>query len=488
MTKNPILIWLRHDLRLADHRALTAAVETGAPVLLAFVLDDQAAGNWKRGSASRWWLHMSLSSLGATLAAMGTPLILRHGRTGEQLGKLAAEVGAGSVYFTRGYEPWAIRLENQVKDQLEKTGIGVKRFSGSLLKEPEAIRTQTGQPYKVYTPFWRAVVNSGPPSRPLKAPYAIKSIDTKLATDRLADWKLMPTKPDWSGGLRDAWQPGEAGANARLKRFLSSALPAYTDDRNRPDLEGTSRLSPHLQFGEISPNQCWHAAQSKAESLKGKADRGLETFHKELVWREFAYTLLVHWPDLPEAPFRKEFAAYPWATNTKHLRAWQKGQTGYPIVDAGMRELWGSGWMHNRVRMIVASFLIKHLQISWQEGAHWFWDTLVDADLASNSASWQWVAGSGADAAPYFRIFNPITQGEKFDPDGHYIRRWVPELSKLPNDYLNAPWTAPKPLLDNAGVVLGKSYPQPLVVHDVARKRALDGYELVKKANLANAE
>lgn len=485
MALAPILLWFRQDLRLSDHRALTAALETGAPILPVYVLDDHAPGVWRRGAASRWWLLHSLTSLKNELSALGAPLILRRGHTNEVLGALAAETGAGAVYFTRGYEPWASALETRVKDALEPAGVTAKRFSGSLLKEPEAIRTLAGEPYKVYTPFWRAVGNSGPPAKPLRAPASVKPVKSKLASDKLADWKLLPAKPDWAGGLRETWQPGEAGAASRLERFVTDALASYADDRNRPDLEGTSRLSPHLHFGEISPNQCWYAAAAQASAVGGKADRGLETFHKELVWREFAYTLLVHWPDLPEAPFRKEFSAYPWLSDNANLKAWQTGCTGYPIVDAGMRQLWHTGWMHNRVRMIVASFLIKHLQIPWQQGEAWFWDTLVDADLASNAASWQWVAGSGADAAPYFRIFNPITQGEKFDPDGAYIRRWVPEIATLPNEYLNSPWLAPPLLLENARIRLGVTYPKPVVVHEIARLRALEGYERVKKANMA---
>jgi deoxyribodipyrimidine photo-lyase len=482
MALAPILVWFRQDLRLGDHRALTAAVATGRPVLPVYVLDDAAGQSWKPGAASRWWLHHSLISLTKDLSDLGAPLILRRGDTAEQLLALAAETKATLVVCSRCYEPWAARLETALKDKLAASSIELKRYSGALLKEPEAIRTQAGEPFKVYTPYWRALNAGGVPAQPLPRPDAIKTVKSKLASDALSDWGLLPTRPDWSGGLREAWQPGQAGARANLDQFLQRALTGYSDMRNRPDIAGTSRLSPHLHFGEITPHQCWHAAAAKADADGGRSDKGLEVFHKELVWREFSNNLLIHWPTLPEKPFRADFAAFPWLKDAKALKAWQRGATGYPIVDAGMRELWHTGWMHNRVRMIVASFLIKHLLIPWQQGEAWFWDTLVDADLASNAASWQWVAGSGADAAPYFRIFNPITQGETFDPDGAYVRHWVPEIAGLPDAHLHAPWTAPALILASAGVTLGKIYPHPIVDHATARARALAGYESVKAA------
>ncbi len=477
MAAQPIIVWLRQDLRLTDQRALAAAADSGNPVLPVYVLDDAAASEWHMGAASRWWLHHSLASLEKDLSALGAPLVLRTGDTCSELGQLAAKTGASAIYCSRGYEPWAARLEASLHDQLGSSGIAFKRFSGTLLKEPESVRTQAGEPFKVYTPFWRALNASGPPADPLKAPRALKNVKTKLASDTLASFGLLPEKPDWAGGLGDAWQPGEAGAQANLDRFISEALDGYSDMRNRPDTAGTSRLSPHLHFGEISPHQCWHAASRDADKTGAK---GLETFKKELVWRDFSYNLLVHWPDLPSKPFRKEFAAFPWVEDPQSLGAWQKGATGFPIVDAGMRELWHTGWMHNRVRMVVASFLIKHLLISWQAGETWFWDTLVDADLASNAASWQWVAGSGADAAPYFLIFNPVKQGQTFDPDGHYVRQWIPEIAKLPNSCLHAPWAADPAILAAAGIKLGETYPHPIIDHAFARQRALAGYETVK--------
>ncbi|MGQ0673919.1 MAG: cryptochrome/photolyase family protein [Hyphomicrobium sp.] len=479
MSEAPIIVWLRNDLRLADHPALHAAVASGAPMLPVYILDDAADGAWPRGAASRWWLHGSLTALGADIEKLGAKLILRRGETFAHLAAIAAECGARTVHCSRGYEPRQIALETSLKAALASKGIELKRFAGRLLREPEDIRTKDGNPYKVYTPYWKALSSGWSPAQPLPRPRAIQPPLTPTASDSLSSWGLLPKKPDWAGGMRAAWKPGEAGAAARLASFLKAAVADYAETRNRPDMPGTSRLSPHLHFGEISPRRCWHAAVTAAADNPAH-DKGTETFLKELVWREFSTNLLVHWPDLPEVPFRPEFAAFPWAKDTKRLALWQKGLTGYPIVDAGMRELWETGWMHNRVRMIVASFLIKDLLIPWQQGEAWFWDTLVDADLANNAASWQWVAGSGADAAPYFRIFNPITQGEKFDPEGAYVRRFVPELKRLASEHIHAPWLAPASALSKAGIVLGKTYPLPIVDHAVARERALEGYKSLK--------
>ena len=477
----PVILWFRNDLRLSDNRALAAAVATGQPIIPLYILDDETPGPWRMGGASRWWLDKSLAALGAGLAQCGAPLALRRGPARAVLLDVAAKTGASAIYFSRAYEPWAQALEQDLKTACDAAGIALKRFSGALLREPEDIRTQGGQPFKVYTPFWRALSAGFVPSKATAAPAHLAAPDKMPKSNTLASWGLHPKRPDWSGGMGKMWHPGEAGAQARLQDFLQSGLKDYAGNRNRPDLPATSRLSPHLHFGEISPAQCWRAASSAA-AQQPSADRGLETFLKEVVWREFSYTLLVQRPDLPEMPFRPEFAHFPWRDDKAHLKAWQHGQTGYPIVDAGMRELWASGTMHNRVRMIAASFLIKHLLIPWQTGEAWFWDTLVDADLASNAASWQWVAGSGADAAPYFRIFNPILQGQKFDPDGAYVRRWVTELSSMPSQWIHAPWEAPDSVLTAAGVALGKTYPQPIVDHAAARARALQAYVRVKQA------
>ena len=478
MTAEPVIVWFRNDLRLADHPALSAAVATGASVLPVYIHDPDAAGTWTPGEASLWWLHQSLVQLSLTLNNLGAPLILRRGKTEDILADLAAQSGARAVYFSRAYEPWARAQEVSIKSRFANE-LELKRFAGALLREPEDVRTKSGEPFKVYSPFWRALTALGAPPAPLAAPNNIKPVTKKLSSDRLDDWKLLPTKPDWAGGFRETWQPGEGGAHARLAAFLKSSLAGYAETRNLPAVEGTSRLSPHLHFGEISPRVCWHRATLAKEKVKA-GDTALETFLKELVWREFSYHLLVHWPDLPDKPFRPEFAGFPWKESKANLKAWQRGRTGYPIVDAGMRQLWHTGWMHNRVRMIVASFLIKHLLIPWQSGEAWFWDTLVDADLASNAASWQWVAGSGADAAPYFRIFNPITQGEKFDAKAAYVRRWVPEIANLPDDVIHAPWTASAEVLKKAGVTLGRDYPRPIVDHAEARQRALEGYAAMR--------
>lgn len=477
----PVIVWFRNDLRLADNRALAAASALG-PVIPVFVIDQVAAGRWWRGGASRWWLHRSLAALASDIEARGGRLLLRVGATAEVLARLADETGARTVCATRAYEPWARQLESDVHARLAADGISLKRFGGALLREPEELRTKAGEPFKVYSPLWRALVTLGEPRRPEPTPPALSFAPTPAPSEPLASLGLLPVKPDWSAGLAAEWTPGEAGAAARLERFVEAALAGYVEDRNRPDLPGTSRLSPHLHFGEISPNACWHRAKAAA-ALDPRAAKGLETFLKELVWREFSYHLLVHWPTLPDAPFRQEFEAFPWADDAPALTAWQCGRTGYPIVDAGMRELWTTGWMHNRVRMIVASFLVKDLLVPWQQGEAWFWDTLVDADLASNAASWQWVAGSGADAAPYFRIFNPISQGQKFDPEGTYVRRWVPELARVPASVVHTPWTAPALVLAEAGVVLGRTYPEPIVDHAMARERALAAFAALKRTS-----
>lgn len=479
MSVAPVIVWFRQDLRVRNHKALSAAVASGAPIVPLYILDDETPGVWKMGAASRWWLHNSLEALAGDIASRGAELILRRGAADVELARIAKDVGASAVYCSRCYEPYAVDLEARLKSKFDASTVTFKRFAGALLREPEEVRTKTGDVYKVYTPFWRALSADFSPAGPFPAPKKILAPLKYPKSETLASWKLLPTKPDWAAGFHAEWTPGTTGAHKRLKTFLASALKSYSSDRNRPDIAGTSKLSPHLHFGEITPAELWHAAVHAAQSQDG-ADKGLETFLKEIVWREFAHTLLFYWPDLPDAPFRKDFAAFPWNDDDRLLKAWQRGQTGYPIVDAGMRELWATGYMHNRVRMIVASFLIKHLLIPWQRGEQWFWDTLVDADLANNAAGWQWVAGSGADAAPYFRIFNPVTQGEKFDPGGAYVRRWVPELAALDTPHIHAPWTADADLLRRANIVLGTTYPGPLVDHAMARARALAAYEAVK--------
>ena len=478
MAKYPILVWFRRDLRIRDHAALAAAVATGQPLIPVYVLDEAAGGAWRMGGAARWWLHHSLAAHQKALSEIGSHLVLRRGDSAEVLAGLAQETGAKALYCSRCYEPWAGRLEREVRDLLGDRGVEVKRFAGALLHDPDRLLTKAETPFKVFTPFWRSLKSGLEVTRPLGAPRGIVSPDRVPDGDDLASWRLLPTRPDWAGGLRETWMPGEAGARERLAAFVEDRLAAYALMRDRPDREGTSRLSPHLAFGEVSARQCWWAAKEAAR--RGEAQEGLETFLKELAWREFSAHLLHHAPDLPDAPFRSEFASFPWREDRAMLRAWQRGMTGYPIVDAGMRELWTTGFMHNRVRMIAASFLIKHLLQPWQTGEAWFWDTLVDADLASNAANWQWVAGSGADAAPYFRIFNPMRQGETFDPDGDYVRRWVPEIARLPAALIHAPWKASPDALANAGVEIGRSYPAPIVDHASGRQAALDAFATLK--------
>ncbi len=474
-----MIVWFRQDLRLADNRALAAAAETGRPVIAVYVLDDGAAGGWPMGAASRWWLHHSLSALRADLDARGARLVLARGDSAKILTDLCREVEAEAVHFTRAHEPAQRAAEDSVAAALSGIGVAARGFGGALLFEPGTIRTGSGGPFKVFTPFYKACLAESP-APPVPAPEAVTSYEGRLAGERLEDWGLTPRHPDWAGGLRESWTPGEAGAAARLDAFLDDRLAAYPSARDRPGKEGTSRLSPHLHFGEIGPAAVWQRTDLRARAKGGAAAKGAAAFLRELLWREFSGHLLFHFPDLPEQPFKPQFARFPWAEDAAALAAWRRGRTGYPLVDAGMRELWHSGWMHNRVRMVAASFLVKHLLLPWQEGERWFWDTLVDADLANNAAGWQWVAGSGADAAPYFRIFNPVLQGRKFDPDGRYVRRWVPEIAGLPDKRLHSPWEAGEAELDAAGIELGRDYPRPIVEHAFARARALERLEAIK--------
>ena len=475
------LLWFTRDLRLDDNPALQAALARGA-VLPVYVLDDDDAGPWAAGGASRWWLHGALQSLDQELRARGSRLVLRRGRAREVLEKLLASTGADAVYWSRRYEPWALARNEALKTALRARGVQAHSFNALLLREPWELATQQGSPYRVFTPFWKALQAAGVAAPVDDAPARIAAPEAWPASEPLDDWALLPQAPDWAGGLRAAWQPTPAAAQLRLQTFLAGPAFEYQEARNLPGVHGSSRLSPYLHFGQISPRQVWQAVEAAAQA-DGASTRpaGLHTYLSEIAWREFSYHLLYHYPQLPHTPLRPEFAAFPWAEAPDALRAWQLGQTGYPIVDAGMRELWHTGWMHNRVRMIVASFLIKDLLIPWQTGEQWFWDTLVDADLASNAASWQWVAGCGADAAPYFRVFNPSLQGAKFDPAGSYVRHWVPELARLPDACLHAPWEARPVDLAAARVRLGHDYPAPLVDHAVARQRALLAYEQLRK-------
>lgn len=472
----PALVWFRQDLRLADNPALVDALAATDSIVPVYILDN-TGGSRAPGGAAQWWLHHALAALADAIAARGGRLILRRGDPADVLDALIAETGADRVYWNRCYEPQTIARDTAIKSALEARGIVAESRNASLLFEPWTIATKQGAPYQVYTPFWRAC--RAAPAPPVPAPAPPRLNTPPAASETLTDWDLLPTTPDWAGGLREAWTPGAAGAAARLDTFLSEAVAAYKSDRNRPDLPKTSRLSPYLRWGEIGPRQVWHAAEhAMAQAVGGAAD-SIEHFLKELVWREFAYHLLYHFPQMPTENLRAKFDGFPWVEDPDGLAAWQRGRTGYPIVDAGMRELWHTGWMHNRVRMIVASFLIKDLRLHWREGEAWFWDTLVDADPANNTASWQWVAGSGADAAPYFRIFNPVSQAQKFDPQGAYVRRWVPELARLSDANVHQPWEAGALELDAAGVRLGRTYPHRIVDHGVARKAALDAFQSI---------
>ena len=476
----PALVWFRQDLRLSDNPAVAAAVDRSCPVIPVFIWAPEEEGHWRPGAASQWWLDRSLAALGAELGKRGLRLIIRRGPTGTALNDLITESGASAVFWNRRYEPAAVARDLELKSMLRERGIAAESFNGSLLFEPWMIRNACGQPFHVFTAFWRACLIR-PVAAPFKdAPRKLRSPGNWPHSLELSELGLQPAV-DWTGGFRETWQPGESGAKSQLKRFQREAIQEYPLGRDKPGVVGTSRLSPHLHFGEISPGQVWRAVLGLMSdgAIGGRA--GCEAYLRQIGWREFAYQLLYHHPKSPQQALRPEFGAFPWKTDPRTLWAWTRGKTGYPLVDAGMRELWHTGWMHNRVRMVVASFLVKHLLIGWQEGAAWFWDTLVDADLANNSLGWQWVAGCGADAAPYFRIFNPVLQGEKFDPTGAYVRRWVPELASLPDEWIHKPWKAPVSTLVNAGVELGRTYPAPIVDHDVARERALRALSEIKR-------
>ncbi len=463
------ICWFRQDLRLSDHPALTQAAGAGK-VLPIYILDDETAGDYALGAASRWWLHHSLNSLNKSLSGQ---LHFYRGTPKTVLQELSTRYEIKAVYWNRCYEPWRVERDAALKYFLKQEQIDVESFNGSLLWEPWEIKKSDHKPYRVFTPFYRkGCLGAAAPREPLPVPSRLELVHDAIAL-KLDDLYLKP-HISWDQQMEPYWKMGEQAAQEQLSQFLKEGIANYKEGRNFPAKNNVSRLSPYLHFGEVSPHQVWHAVRSIG------ANENIDHFCSELGWREFSYHLLYQFPELPRKNLQSKFDHFPWHDDQRALKAWQKGLTGYPIIDAGMRELWQTGYVHNRVRMIVASFLVKNLLLDWRLGERWFWDCLVDADLANNSASWQWVAGSGADAAPYFRIFNSISQGEKFDPTGEYTKRFVPELAKLPSRYLFKPWEAPESVLEQAGVILGKTYPFPIVDLQRSRAAALEAFFSLK--------
>jgi deoxyribodipyrimidine photo-lyase len=482
----PSIVLFRDDLRLSDNAALAAALERRNPVLCVFIFDEESPEIRPLGGAARWWLHGSLSALAEDVEGLGGRLHIVPGQTVPCITALVDATKAIAVFWNRRYGAAEIAVDRELRADLIARGCRAESFNGRLLYEPWQIKPKTSDYFKVFTPFYRALLGQGEVPPPLAGPIAMAPAAypaSAPARVRLDELGLLPRRPDWSGGLRATWQPGEANARQLLNRFLRRAIADYAEKRDQPGLIQTSFLSPHLRFGEISPRQIWHRTQS-ARAQQRLPGRGVESFLREIVWREFCYHLLFHFPELGTRNFQDRFDGFRWQKpDRERLARWQHGKTGYPIVDAGMRQLLQQGIMHNRIRMVTASFLTKDLLFDWRLGEAWFWDTLCDADLASNTANWQWVAGTGADAAPYFRIFNPIVQGKKFDPDGDYVRQFVPELGKLPAQWIHRPWLAPVSVLQAAAVELGKTYPLPVVDHADARKRALQTFEQINTAH-----
>jgi deoxyribodipyrimidine photo-lyase len=457
-TRKKIIVWFRNDLRLDDHVALHHAVSSGAEIIPVYLHTPHPKQEWQPGGATRWWLHHALADLQTQFRKHNATLILRSGQDPlTLLRKLLEETGADLVVWNRRYEPYWVDVDTRIKRELN-----AKSFVGSVLREPGAVSTNSGTPYKVFTPFYKAYQAQGVPEEPLDIPTNMHSPESTPETEVLENWRLLP-EISWDSEFYSHWDPTVSGAEACLNAFSDERMDAYKNKRDFPNQRATSELSPYLHFGQISPRRVWHHIKDQAEVEGGI--KGGEAYLRQLVWRDFAIQMLFHFPHTDSEPLQEKYAAFPWKKDPEALNKWQRGQTGYPIIDAGMRQLWATGWMHNRVRMIVASFLVKDLLISWQEGAEWFWDTLVDADLANNTFGWQWAGGCGADAAPYFRIFNPMLQSKKFDPEGAYIRRWVPELRDVNTSDIHAPWESKTP---------PKDYPPPMVNHSEARDLALE--------------
>ena len=469
-----IIFWFRQDLRIVDNPGLSKSL-TSDKVLPIYILDDKNSNDFAMGAASRWWLHNSLRELNKNL---DNKLSLYIGDPSEILESLSSRFNIKGIFWNRCYEPWRIERDKKIKSKFIEKDIIVETFNSALLWEPWEILKSDNTPYKVFTPYYRkGCLMSEPPRKPLSAPNLDTLFEDKENILQLDDLNLLP-RIKWYKEMEKLWEPGEKGAHKKLESFLSDGLLGYKEGRNFPSKKNVSQLSAHMHFGEISPNQVWHRAKLKKD-LPG-IEKDLDHFLSELGWREFSYNLLFHFPELPRENLQKKFDNFPWIENEILFDKWKKGLTGYPIVDAGMRELWQTGYMHNRVRMIVGSFLVKNLLLHWHKGEEWFWDCLIDADLASNSASWQWVAGSGADAAPYFRIFNPILQGKRFDPDGSYIKKFIPELEQLPSRYLFSPWEAPIEVLSEANIELGSDYPEPIVDLIKSRDRALEAFSTIR--------
>ena len=471
------IVWFRKDLRLADHPALDAALQANKEIIPVFIWDKEEGGNWSPGAASRWWLHHSLESLSSSITKLGGTFILTQGNAAHVLPKLAKAHQADQVFYGRCYDPAGIATQEAVEEACDLQGINTESFNSSLLQEPWETKNGTGKPFQVFTPYWRksrAIIYREPASYD---PKKLSFVQQTSSPQSLTELALLPDHP-WHNKMGTHWEVSESAAHQQIERTTEEVTRSYATRRNHPSVDGTSRLSPYLAWGQVSPRQiCKAILQAENEG----SHRGENKFLVEIGWREFSYHLLYHFPIIPDQPLRPKYANFPWLDDPDNLKRWQFGKTGYPMVDAGMRQLYETGWMHNRVRMVVASFLVKHLLLPWQDGARWFWDTLVDADLASNTQGWQWAAGCGADAAPYFRIFNPITQGTKFDARGEYAKRWIPELGNLPSKHLFSPWTAPSSTLLESGVKLGVNYPDPCVDHPEARARALAALATLKQ-------
>jgi deoxyribodipyrimidine photo-lyase len=488
MSKCPVVVWHRNDLRLADNPSLVAALSTGAPVLSIYIHDEAALGDWPAGAARKWWLHQSLLSLEADYKAQGGKLFCFAGDTSKILLTISKVLGVREVFASRRFEPSVLEADRIIVSRLSQVQTSLHGFNSHLLMDPYALKNLSGKPFQVFTPFWKkfrtefVLLREDRLAAFEKAKLShLKGMERIPGQLRVEQLELLP-KNNWHEKFSPHWEPGETGAQKRLAKFLEGIANEYQEGRDQPGVDGTSLLSPHLHFGEISPLRIWDSVDQLLKASRKESTRtSLETYLRELGWREFAHHLLFHFPHTPNRALRSEFDDFPWEkVKTKNWNAWTKGFTGFPIVDAGMRQLWQTGWMHNRVRMIVASFLVKDFRYPWQMGAKWFWDTLVDADLASNTMGWQWSGGCGADAAPYFRVFNPTLQGERFDPEGDYVRRWIPELKKVPSKWIHQPWSAPTSILSESGVELGKNYPRPVVDHAAERVLALKAFQVFR--------